>query len=180
MPRIPRRSLVSLLVLVGLFLRLVWLRATAPDTTPARLVPAPPPHTPTEIALRKAWGYQVRAQNAVNQERYTLEDWDPQASRGLDPEVWRLQFLAHDSNGDLRRARDWARRAAALARTPAEAYAAADLQVLLDREVGDRQAEIEEARKLLSLAPESPAARMVLRRAESNRGLARQPQRKSR
>jgi hypothetical protein len=147
------------------------LRAAAPRPAPATVrwaaapVPAPQPRTPAEVALRQAWRYRTRAKIAVNREREEVEQWDPRAAMDLDPETWRRQLMAADPNGDMRRAAAWNRQAMAEARTPAEAYRAAELQVLIERESGRHEAEFRQALGLLALAPESPTARGLLARA---------------
>jgi hypothetical protein len=127
---------------------------------------APPPRSPAAVALRRAEQLRTRAKLAASEKRGELEAWDPQASDGLDADEWRLQQLAMDRDGNLHEARRWAEQAAHLARTRAEAYQAAELQVLLDHEMGDHEAELRRARTLIALASGSPRARMVLRRAE--------------
>ena len=90
---------------------------------------------------------------------------------GLESYRELYQRAAANPNGDVGRARGWARQAAALARTTDEASRAAELQVLLAHEAGDYQVEIEQARRWVALAPGSPVARMVLKRAQNWHGL---------
>jgi hypothetical protein len=169
-----RMPIAGLLGLCALFALI--LRAAAPWPAPASSClagapgSAPRPRTPAAVALRQAWRYRTRAKLAVNREREALEQWDPQAAAEQDPEAWRLQLLAANPNGDMGRAGDWARQAAALARTTDEASRAAELQVLLAHEAGDQQAALRQARRWVALAPGSPVARMVLKRAQNWRG----------
>lgn len=134
------------------------------------MIPAPPPGSPAEAALREAARYRTRAKIAVSEGREVLENWDPQGVAGVDPEQWRLQVLAADRHGDLRRALAAARRAASLARTTDEEYRAALLLVLLEHETGHHEAELEPARRLVALAPRKRTSLLVLRRvAQCNR-----------
>ena len=147
------------------------LRAAAPRPAPAvaredaAAISAPQPRTLAEAALRQAWRYRTRAKIAVNREREEVEEWNPRAAIDLGPETWRLQLMAADPNGDMSRAAAWNRQAMAEARTPAEAYRAAELQVLIEHESGRHQAELRQALMLLALPPESPSARGLLARA---------------
>src|SRR5437773_1498050 len=124
-----RTAMISTLGMFALCLPFLGLRPRAALRL-AALTRAPLPHSAAEVALRRAAGYRTRAKIAVSEQRSELEAWDPQASAGIDPEVWRLQQLAADREGNLRRARQWVQQAALLARTREEAYHAAELQVL--------------------------------------------------
>jgi hypothetical protein len=99
-------------------------------------------------------------------EREELEDWDPVATAG-PMEGIRRAHLAQDRTGDMRRARAAARQATASARTTREAYAAASLLQLIERDLGNRPAELKEARKLVALAPRDWWLRDALRSASA-------------
>jgi hypothetical protein len=148
------------------------LRAAAPRPAPAvargntAAINAPQPRTSAEAALRQARRYRTRAKVAVNREREMVEEWDPRVAMDFDPETWRLQLMAADPNGDVSRAAAWARRAVAMARTPAEASRAAELQVIIEHESGRHETEFRQALRLLAHAPESPTARGLLARAQ--------------
>lgn len=161
-----RMAMIGALAVVGLSLPFLRPRPTM-SLHPKGLIPAPPPHSAAEAALRRAQQYRTRARIAVSEQQSGLEAWDPQASNAMNADAWRLQQLALDRHGNLRQARYWARQAALLARTQADAYHVAELQVLLDHEAGDHDAEHKEAQRLITLAPGSGRARMVLRRAEA-------------
>ena len=166
MGSIARVRVIGILGVSGLCLLFFRLQPRAPVNTVA-LPTAPPPRSAAEGALRRAAQYRTRAKIAVSEQRSGLEAWDPQASAAMDAESWRLQQLAFDRDGNLRQAQGWAQQAALLARTSEEAYLAAELQVLLDHEMGHHEAEFREAERLIALAPGSPRAQMALRRAQS-------------
>jgi len=160
---------------VGLCLLTVPLvrQSLRPLSSPSASAPgvAPPPRSPSEAARRTARRCWVRAQVAVNRQREALEAWDPAAADNVDQEAWRRQSMALDPGGDLRRAVEAARRAAALAHTPEEAYAAALLLTRLECDAGHHAAELEQARKLLALRPHHWLSLLVLRRAAVCNGM---------
>jgi hypothetical protein len=138
----------------------------------------PPPHAPvmlgsrlpapasaSEAARRAARQCWTHAQQAVNAERELLEDWDPAATENLDQEQWRRQLTAADRSGELKRALKWGRHAAALARTSADACAAARLLARLEAEAGHPEAELAAARKLVALQPHDEGSLVSLQRA---------------
>lgn len=117
----------------GLWAR--WIQSYRPaGSVTARWCAPPPPHSPSEAALRAAWRYQTRAEIAAVLEFEALEEWDPQSTAGQDRERWRRQFLARDGKGDVRRARCRAEEAAALAQTAGEAGRAAELLFVIERD----------------------------------------------
>jgi len=160
---------------VGLCLLTVPLvrQSLRPLSSPSASAPgvAPPPRSPSEAARRTARRCWVRAQVAVNRQREALEAWDPAAADNVDQEAWRRQSMALDPGGDLRRAVEAARRAAALARTPEETYAAALLLTRLECDAGHHAAELERARRLLALRPHDWLSLLVLRRAAVCNGM---------
>lgn len=125
----------------------------------------PAPSSASEAARRSARRCWTRAQQAVNTERELLEDWDPAATENLDQELWRKQLTAADRSGELKRALKWGRHAAALARTPEDAWAAGRLLARLEAEAGHPEAELAEARKLVSLRPHDEDSLLLLQRA---------------
>jgi hypothetical protein len=109
----------------------------------------------------------MQAWQAVNEERYSVEAWDPAAADSLDQAAWGSELLA---SGKLRRARLLALQAAALASIPEEQYRAALLLAMLACEAGDHQAELQETRVLARLAPHSMVTRLWLRHAAAHGG----------
>ena len=160
---------VGLCLLSTLFVRLAGGRAAPSAHYPADAPPAP--RSESDWALREALGRFVRAQMAVNREREELEAWDPAGTESLDAEVWRKQLMATDRSGELRRALDAARQAAALARTPREEYRAAAFLARLECEAGHHEAEWEPARRLMALAPRNWLSRLCLRHTVECNGL---------
>jgi hypothetical protein len=169
--RIQVGALVGLALLATPLLRLLQSRSrSAPHRRTAQAVAQPPadlrpPESPAETALRQAAQWWTRAKLAVNREQERLERWDQQASETVDWEAWRLQEMARDRGGDLRRARALAQQAAAKARTPDEAYRAAEFLVMVQHEAGRHEEEWRQAGRLLELAPGSERAQQVYRRA---------------
>jgi hypothetical protein len=153
---------------------LPWLRSrpTAPAIPfSACVIPVPPRSSPSECARRAGWQYRIRAKLAVEREFEALEAWGPEADRDGHEHDWRRQLLARDRGGDLRRARRAARQAAALARTPGEAYRAALLLACLDCDAGDHSAELRQARRMMALQPHCQASLGALRHAAWDNGL---------
>jgi hypothetical protein len=127
--------------------------------------------TPVDRTLREARAWQLRAWEVVGRECEALEEWDPEHRTRLDLVHWRLQQLARDRGGYLGRAREVARRAAALARTRQEAYRVALLLALIECDAGHHEAELQQARRLMALAPRKATSLVVLRRAAECNGL---------
>ena len=152
--------------------RQAWMRPAAPMlAAPGEPFSLRARRGPSEAARRTGWWYRVRAQLAVNRGREALEAWDPRPLAAVDPEVWRLQQLAADPTGDLRRARAQAERAAAWARTPDEQCEAALLRAQIEHDAGRRQVELRQAQALMAMAPRNPVSRACLRRARRSRCL---------
>jgi hypothetical protein len=123
------------------------------------------PRSPSEAALREASQYRTLAKIAVNQERETLTEWDPQVTVDMDAEAWRLELLADDRHGYLEKARRAALVSLSLARTSAETRRATELMALLEHEAGHHAAELEYARRLIVLQPGTERSQQVLQRA---------------
>jgi hypothetical protein len=127
--------------------------------------PVPQRRTGCDAVLWEARGWRRLAIQEVNRERERLDAWDPEAMAEIDQEAWRLQRMALDPSGHLRRSVVVARRAAALARTPAEQYRAAEHISRIAHEVGDHREELRQARRLMKLAPQNRISQLLLRRA---------------
>jgi hypothetical protein len=161
-------ALIEFLVVVAPITILTLGRTRLPTPhlpLPAHLSPPPRPRTPSQVAWQTAQWQWMLAQQAVCRQIEALEEWDPEAMNGSAPEVCRRQLLARDASGGLRRAREAAIQAQTLAQTPREAYRATLLRLRLEREAGHHQAELQQARRLLQLAPESESAWWCLQRA---------------
>jgi hypothetical protein len=151
---------------------LVVLPRTTPPPASTRAPAARAAASPTnffERTLREAQALRLRALMAEIREREELEDWDPVAAAG-PMEGIRRAHLAQDRSGDLRRARAAARQATASARTTREAYAAACLLQLIERDLGNRLAELNQVRKLAALAPRDWWLQEALRSATTGGG----------
>jgi hypothetical protein len=97
---------------------------------------APPPHlSPSEAARWAGWRYRIQAKQAADRGLEALEAWDPPAFGRRREQPWYQEQMRRDRQGNLGRARAAAREAAALARTPDEAYRAALLLAYLDSRV---------------------------------------------
>src|SRR5262249_37343788 len=146
----------------------------APSTPPIPAIFLPPvrPATPFEQSLRQAWTLRSRAILAEDLEREAMEEWDPSGFAGRASERIRREHLAQERSGELRQARTAVRHAAALARTPMEAYRAGWLLTMIECGLGDHQAELREAQRLMALAPRDLRSRTALRHAEACNGLA--------
>jgi hypothetical protein len=145
-------------------LRLAWNQPAAVARIERRPMPR---RDASEQTLWQARRWRGRAVIAVNRDRDALEAWDPAGLDGINDEAWRVQWMAADPTGDLRRAMTLAERAVTLARSPGEMYGAVEFLVLLDHERGDHQAALAQARRLLVLCPHSDRAQMVFRLAVS-------------
>jgi hypothetical protein len=128
--------------------------------------PNGPRSSPAETLLLEARHWRVKAMLVVNQERDTMETWDPHALDVMNQETLRRQLMARDQGGYLRQARLTARRALAVANGSSERYRVTEALACIECESGDHQAELRRARQLVDLAPSDPMAMMVLHRAE--------------
>jgi hypothetical protein len=167
------KILLALLCPGPLSLLVIWLHATSSPHLqfPATLVSPSRPATPFERSLRLAWTLRTRTRLAENRGREALESWDPEATSGEATERLRRLDLARDPSGDLHQARTAAEQAVALARTPTEAYRAVWLLARIDCDLGEHQAELQQARRLMALAPRDRRSREALRRAAVCNGL---------
>jgi hypothetical protein len=146
-------------------LTLAWRPSTPP---PADAPPVTHPtrqRRPSEEARREGWRCCIQAQQAVVREAETLEAWDPEASRAKSWPDRRRELLAQDPGGFLQRGRAAAQRAAALARTPAEAFDAALLRARIECDLGNHAAELTQAQRLLARHPYDALALGILQRA---------------
>jgi hypothetical protein len=142
--------------------RLLWVSPPdPPDTVQPRRVSAA--RSPAEAALGQARRFWTQAKIAANEERDALIAWDPRGTTGIDREAWRLGLISGDRGGFLRKARAAVQKAAALARTPDDAWRAAEMRVLVEYGAGDSVEGLRQARILVTLRPRSPRSWMVLR-----------------
>jgi hypothetical protein len=159
---------------LGLFavplLCLMWQqRLSAPTADPVSVSTRFPPQSRTEQKLREAHRFWLQAQVAVNEERAVAVEWDPQAAVEIDQSPrWRYRLSRHP---DLQRARQAARHAEELARTPEETCRALRLLGLMECYLGQHQAELRTARQLVRIAPTSERSLHWLQRAERCNGL---------
>jgi hypothetical protein len=154
-------------LLTILMIRLMFTRTAVTPLTHTAMRRRPPPGaTPSGRAVWDAQGWCLQAFLIADAEREAQEAADPDPLTSVEREPSRRRrLIAEDGRGYLARARIAARRAAALARTPGEAARAAALQARLECYAGHHEAELEQARRLVALAPRDPAAWMALRRA---------------
>src|SRR5438309_10365078 len=88
----------------------------------------------------------------------------------MDTDSWRRLLMARDREGYLQRARVAALRGVAVARTPKETYQAPVVLAQIEHDAGHHAAELKQALRLMTLAPQNPDALEVLRRgARCNR-----------
>jgi hypothetical protein len=132
------------------------------------LVPAA--RRPFEAALGEARRCWTQAKIAANEERGTLETWDPAGMAVLDAEAWRRSTLRSDPGGYLREALAAAQRAAAMARTPDDAGRAAEMRALLAYGAGDDAEGLRQAWLLVAMRPRCPRSWSVLRCAARRAG----------
>jgi hypothetical protein len=127
-----------------------------------RLAPA---HTPSGEALREARGEWIRAQQAAARKLELSPESPPDGVSRHRTDELRQRLMALDPSGALHRARAAARRAASLARKPAERWRAIELLALLDCDAGDHAAELSCARQLTAMAPRQRASWELLKHA---------------
>lgn len=171
----PRRGLrVSGALAVGCLVSLSGAtaarRAAAPRLAPGTLVARTGGGSLFQRQLSAAWRYRTEARLAVTKELMDLEAWDPAATdpllpNSLDPEAWRLQRMARDEGGELRRAWMEAKGAARAARTALESYRAIRLLVFIEHEVGRHDEELQHGRLLVLLRAGEEEPRLLLKRA---------------
>jgi hypothetical protein len=169
--RVPRPALAAgagvcgLLALAAVIVPGLPLRC-APAPPAVRLPAAPPPLTNAQILLRRAARERFLARRATMAEIESVESWDPRAAATIDPEAMRLDTMARDKGGHLRRARDLAYEAETAARTGEEARAALLLQVIAEHELGRHDLELRRAAVLRDLAPNDYQIRAIYRRVQ--------------
>lgn len=141
-----------------------WPSASIPE----HLIRTTVPRSPSAEALWRARWLRTLAALAASRRQEALETWDPTLRN--DPDCARPAFppgaggLDLDPDGLLERAREWALRAAALARTSDEAYQSAECLLLIDHDSGDHAQEAEEAGIMAALQPWNPLSQVVLER----------------
>lgn len=152
---------------------------------PAGLLPASPDFTHLTRAgttcaaeLAEARACWELAWQEVDRDGDALEGKDQDVIATADLESGRRrQLIAQDRGGHLHRALIAAQKPAALAQTKDEVYRAAALRAYLECDAGHHEAELQQARTLMALAPRRELSLQVLRHAaECNRlmPLARQ------
>jgi hypothetical protein len=131
--------------------------------------------TPADLALQDARRWRLRAMMRVNAEREAIQEWDPRMedtrvpySAALEP--WRLEQMAMDRGGHLRRARKAALRAATLARRHDEKHRASEHLARIEHELGHHEAELQQAQRLMELAPRDPISLTLMGRAAACNG----------
>jgi hypothetical protein len=171
-----QRQVPAVLGLCLLILPPVWLVSGRSTTLrplyPVGLVIPTSKRSSSAEARGAAWQGWLRAQATMSRECEALEAWDPQVSMAVGDAALRRQLLAADRSGDLCWAHMQAQTAAALARTPEETYQATVLLARIKCDAGEHEAEMEQARRLMALAPRRRASVMVLWRAARCNGLA--------
>jgi hypothetical protein len=133
--------------------------------------PAAFPGSPSAAEAREGWWWWIEAKKAVNEESEALALAAIGTTAGDDVEAWRRWQMERDRRGHLGRARVAARRAASRAQTPKEAHEAALLLTRVECDAGRHQQELEQACRLMRLAPRDPVALNVVRRAARCNGL---------
>lgn len=111
-----------------------------------------------EAIWRARW-FRTLSALAAGQRQDALEAWDPALIRrapGRISGAWPAGQAGPDPSGNLRLAIGWAMRGATLARTPGEAYQAAECLWLIDRDSGLHWQEARDARTMAGLQPVSP------------------------
>lgn len=150
-----------------------------PRASRARSIPPAVSRAPVrgafEQAMHSAWVYRMRARLIVNGEMEALDAWDPEvldslAPGGIDAETWRLARMAQDPDGDLSRARHYARLAQTRARTQAERWRSTLLLVQIDRELECCPERPEQARQLAAMRPGGLSSQQLLLRQAAQCG----------
>jgi hypothetical protein len=160
-----------LITIVSLLLDRRWWPASLPP--PHRWPFQTQPHSPAEQALREAAKWWMSAEEAVITERETLiESMGTTFSEHIDHDQWRRELMARDQSGLLRRALGCASRAAELARSPQEEYRAVRLLARLECDAGHHREELQQARRLMALAPSREDAASALVHALRCNGLS--------
>src|SRR5262245_4952274 len=102
---------------LSLLLALLWVLASRPASAPRTLAAtmrAPVPQTPFEEALLAARNWRSQAMLDADRDREAATTWDPRWAADDNPMARRQEWLSA-SRRSLHRAREAARRAAALA-----------------------------------------------------------------
>jgi hypothetical protein len=164
---------VGLLLLAVALCRLLYVQPGVSSVTrTAMRRPLPRRATPSMRALWEAQQWRLQAFLAADDGRKAEEASDPDPIPGGDREAGRRRrLIVRDDRGYLARARSAARQALTLARTPTELIRATALLARLECNAGHHAAELEQARRLVALAPRKPLAWMALRRAARCNGL---------
>jgi len=153
-----------------LLLGLIFSRRHAAHPRAGVPLAAPPgPQTAFEAAFAQAQRCYLAAEIVTKQQLEALEEWDGDSIRGSAPEILRRSLIARTR--EIRLAEAAARGASRRARTSDERYRATRLLVHVERDRGNHQAELEQAKKLVALWPHDPQARLLLERAVKDSGV---------
>jgi hypothetical protein len=169
--RTPELGLVSFLGCV-LLIGLLFPRRHAVR----RRTGAPPavqfaPQNAFETAFARAQQNYLHSQVVAKQQLEALEEWDGASINGSAPEQYRRSLIV--SAREIDRAEAAARDAAAQATTDDEIYRATRLLLHVEHDMGRRAAELQLARKLVTLRPHNSQARLLLKyAAQDNEGLS--------
>jgi hypothetical protein len=151
-----------------------WLQP-APPASPhpqperAAKVRRAPPQSPFEETLMKARELHFHAQEAVREQLAVLQERSPRAVAESAVEVSRRDLLTHSP--DIAPARAAARRAHMLARTRTETYRATYWLGRIECDAGHHLAELQQARKLMGLAPHEALSLILLQHAARCNGI---------
>jgi hypothetical protein len=169
--RVAKAGWVGVCLLTPLLVRVAGQQPAAAPNDPERPVLGERPlRGPADGALRVARWWRMRAMADVSEQFDALEAWDPDATRSRDLTTWR-RLMSRDPHGYLQRARAVATESLRLARTRSERYQARLLLGRLDCESGDHRGELEQARALMAMAPQSQLSLIAMRRAAECNGL---------
>lgn len=166
-----RRINVVLACCLGciLLLGLIFSRRPAAHRRAAVTRAAPPgPQTPFDVSFAQAQRCYLGAEIVTKQQLEALEEWDGDSIRGSAAENYRRSLIARTPEIGLAEAA--AREASHRAQTNDEIYRATRLLVHVERDLGNPQAELEQAKKLVALRPHDVPALMLLERAAEDNG----------
>jgi hypothetical protein len=127
--------------------------------------------SPSRAARRQGWQHWMRAQEQAAEAMDALERWDPESLARQGQLAWRRQWLANDPSGEMGQAKAAALEAAVQAQAPEEAYGASLPLARIHADLGNREAELQQARRLMALAPGDERSLNVLALAARDNGL---------
>jgi hypothetical protein len=147
----------------------VWPRRPAPLAAKARAATPSMAGTSFETTLRQAQGLIFRARLAAKRDLEKLQEWDPDGIDGRTADRYRQDLMAR--NPDTALARGEARRALALADSLKQCCRAVRLLAHIECDSGHHRAELQQARRLMVLAPREARSLMLLQHAAHCNGL---------